>query len=160
MKKVEAYPHKVFDTICRENGWVDTNVEKLDNIAFISIIGTKDVLDHYLKEDGEHWFKEKHPNVLNLEFDDVKEDIEWEGYKAYAITDEQAKQIVEFIEKNLGKQFYIHCRAGVSRSGAIREFIHHNYEYYKDSEGGEHVRPNSTVLAKLNHILWERHFSN
>lgn len=159
MVKVEAYPHNIFDEICKKNNWNDDNVGTLNDKAFISIIGTKDVQEQYLREYHEHWFKENHPNVLNLEFDDVKHDIEFDDYKAYVITNEQAKQIVEFIENNLGKQFFIHCLAGISRSGAVRDFIYRNYDYYKDSEGGEHIRPNVEVLRKLNRVLWNRNFN-
>lgn len=160
MIKVEAYPHARFNQICEDNNWNDENVEDINDVAFISIIGTSDVQREYLHEDLQHWFKSNHSNVLNLEFDDVAHDIVWDDYKAYVITPKQAQEIIDFIEANLGKRFYIHCRAGVSRSGAICDFIKHNYDYYKDSEGGQHIRPNVAVLSALNKILWQQHFSD
>lgn len=158
MKKAAAYPHNIFDEICAQNGWNDANIEDEKDKAFISIICTDDVQNHYLEEKEEHWFKENHSNVLNLEFDDVRQDIEWDDYKAHAITDEQAEDIVNFIENNIEKNIMVHCRAGLSRSGAIEHFIHLNYDWYKDEEDNDYIRPNSTVLAKLNKVLWKRHF--
>lgn len=166
MRKVEAVPQSRFDEICETNHWTDDNVETLTDTAFISIIGTEDVLKYYLHEDEtEHWFKNNHNNVLNLEFDDVDKDIEFHGHKAYAMTDEQAQQVVDFIEKNIGKKILIHCRAGQSRSCAIAVFVLNNYsDIYKWSEcvSDEHNynHPNVDVLAKLNRVLWKKHFEN
>lgn len=151
--KVEAYSQQTFDDICSANGWNDSTVEKLDDKAFISIIDSESVQEYF--EYTEHWFKRNHPNVLNLEFDDVEKDAEI----SHVITESQAKKIVDFIEANLGKQIFVHCQAGISRSGAVCRYIMSNYDYYKDSEGGKHIMPNAEVLRKLNNVLWQRHFS-
>ena len=74
--------------------------------------------------------KKNHINVLNLEFDDVTEDTEFNGHLLKAMTEEQAQKCVDFIENNIGKHIYIHCRAGISRSGAIAKFI---VEFYNEN---------------------------
>ena len=155
-KTVQALSIFDFQEECKKNSWDDSNVENLKNLAFISIITTPDVQKYHLEEDEEHWFKEDHSNVLNLEFDDCNKDREWEGHKAYTISEEQAKKIVEFIEKNLGRNFLIHCRAGISRSGAVAKFISMNYHGY--NLVNDFTRPNQEVLRKLDRILWERHY--
>ena len=134
MAEIKIFSQEAFDEYCVNNGINDDNVEKLDNKAFISIIGTKDIVEKYLEEpDTKHYFKENHNNVLNLEFDDVSEDVEFRGIKALAITSEQCDELVDFIDSNVGKDFYIHCRAGISRSRAVGRFIRecHPYEYWE-----------------------------
>ena len=49
-----------------------------------------------------------------------------DGYEEF--TKEMADDVVKFIEKNIDKDFYIHCSAGISRSQAITKFIHLNYD--------------------------------
>lgn len=153
-----------FDLECEAAGINDSNVENIKDTAFISIIGTPEILESYLNEPNtEHWFKEEHSNVLNLEFDDVSKDRTFEyenGYgekitiHAFAMSKEQAKKCVDFIENNLGKNFKIHCRAGVSRSAAVGEFITQMYEQY------QHIKlmgtPNSGVLADLKNEFYRR----
>jgi predicted protein tyrosine phosphatase len=63
-------------------------------------------------------------NVLKLEFDDVSEKdmSEWNPDNTVFFNETHAKQIHEFIESistNSNKIFYVHCDAGVSRSGAV-----------------------------------------
>ena len=104
---------------------------------------------------GRHHFMENHKNVLNLEFDDVEKDIEVGGYSFKAITDEQAEAIVKFIIDNKGKDFYIHCLAGISRSGAVGTFI---FDFFKDDDtkfvSRPKIRPNIEVLSKLKKNYW------
>ena len=65
-------------------------------------------------------------NVLKLQFDDITEheigSREVEKYDLIFFNQNHAKQIYQFI-KNINddenKPFYIHCDAGVSRSGAV-----------------------------------------
>ena len=170
MQDVRIFSHVDFDDFCEKNNFTDSNIEEMDEIAIISIIGTPEVLEYYLQEPHtEHWFKNNHDNVLNLEFDDVSEDRVFE-YKngldeitkihAFTITDEQAKQIVDFIEKNIGKTFLIHCKAGFSRSPAVGRFIIDYYEEYNKCKGREYVdrvRPNVEVVSKLKKMWREKH---
>lgn len=149
-----------FDDYCEKNHINDGNVEKHTDKAFISIIGTPEVLKDYLQEPHtEHWFKENHPNVLNLEFDDVSKDRVFGDIHAYAITEEQAEKCVNFIEQNIGKTFIIHCRAGMSRSAAISMFLHDFIEGYENIKGREYLKktwPNSDVSAKLKRVWYKK----
>lgn len=51
----------------------------------------------------------------------------------------QAKCLLSFIDKNHDKDFYVHCFAGVSRSGAVAKFINEYHErghmYLEDYNG-------------------------
>ena len=54
-------------------------------------------------------------DVLQIRFWDVEEGIG----KYTPITDKQGKELKEFILKNKGSKFLIHCTAGVSRSAGV-----------------------------------------
>lgn len=158
-KKVIVMSHKEFDEFCKSNGWNDKNVANISNIAFISIIGTKECLKHYLKEeDTQHYFKKNHNNVLNLEFDDLSNDLNWKGHIFKAMTDKQAEKCVKFIEKNQDKTIYVHCRAGVSRSQAFFRFIIDFYDgYYEDCGRKDNpcLSPNAHVVTLLKRAYYK-----
>lgn len=158
-KNAFAYSHQDFDLYCEANGWNDDNVEELTDKAFISIISSEECQKYYLEEDEVHWFKREHPNVINLEFDDITEDIVKDGHKFSAMTEEQAKKIFDFIENNLGKNFSIHCRAGISRSGAVCSFILHMYDdiYIQHFSEMCRMRPNNHVFALLKRCYYEKY---
>lgn len=158
-KTAYAMSHQDFDIMCSTNHWDDSNVEELTDRAFISIVSSEECQKYYLEEDEEHWFKENHPNVLNLEFDDITEDVVYQGHQFSAMTMEQGKQIFDFIEKNVGKNFTIHCRAGVSRSGAVCCFILDMYEdmYIKRFSELVRMRPNIHVLTALKRLYYDKY---
>ena len=137
MKKVEVSSHLRFEEKCKAMGVNDENVEseKFSEYAFIDIIGTRDAIEKYLHEPNtKHWFDREHPNVLNLEFDDVSEkEFEYNGIIFKGFTQEQARKSYEFILNNSNKDFIICCRAGLSRSQAFGNFIHDYFGGY-DSE--------------------------
>lgn len=155
-----AYSYIDFNGMCQDNGWNDFNVESISDKAFISIIGTEECQKYYLEESEEHWFKQNHLNVLNLEFDDISEDMVYHGHKLSALNEKQANELFSFIEKNIGKDFIIHCRAGVSRSQAVASFI--NDMYYENGycEIETHIklkRPNQHVLTSLKHCYYQKY---
>ena len=137
MKKIEVSSHLRFEEKCKAMGVNDENVEseKFSEYAFIDIIGTRDAIEKYLHEPNtKHWFDREHPNVLNLEFDDVSEkEFEYNGIIFKGFTQEQARKSYEFILNNSNKDFIISCRAGLSRSQAFGNFIHDYFGGY-DSE--------------------------
>lgn len=132
--KVLVYSHVEFDELCYKNKWDDDNVDNLKDCAFISIIGTQECQKYYLEEEEYHWFKNNHSNVLNLDFDDIEHDVNWKGHQFKAMTEKDAERIVDFIDDNIGKTFYIHCRAGRSRSQAIFRYITSMYYKIYDEE--------------------------
>jgi len=112
------------------------------NVAVISICTTECVEEHYFKKSGSH--------VLNINFDDIDPDSWFFGNfdpdeasprdyvykypdsdkKLYALNSIQARAIVDFIDANLGCDFYIHCSAGVSRSQGVVRYILDTYDEY------------------------------
>jgi len=155
MRKLYCYSHNDFDMMCEKEGWNDDNIP--DNAAFISICGTPDCQKYYLGEIENHWFNSS-PQVLNLDFDDISTDsIEWHGHIFYGLTIEQAREAVEFIERNKGKDIYIHCRAGQSRSQGFVRYIldcypEFNYETRQDNPCNT---PNIDVVCKLKALFRE-----
>ena len=87
--------------------------------------------------------------VLRLEFDDVESDKFGKPISAV-----QAGLIAAFISKHRGKNFFVHCAAGISRSAAIAVVILELYPEYTDGgwslTGETKVRhPNGLVRSLL-----------
>jgi len=167
---ITVYPHNEFDVFCYKLGLNDDNVEKDTSHVFISIIGTKECLKYYLEEDDTtHWFSKEHPNVLNLEFDDIGQDeIEWKGHIFKGFSDEQAQKAFDFIEKfieeakekgsDARRNFVIHCRAGMSRSQAFGAFLKDFYpEYFTAKYDNLLPHPNKHVYRKLSRCFYKKY---
>lgn len=160
--KVFVYSHVNFDLFCRGKDYNDENVDDVKDTAFISIIGTDDCLKYYNELDTtHHWFSREHDNVINLKFDDVEEDLDYKGYHFKTINEKQAEDLYKFIEKNLGKNFYIHCKAGKSRSQAVFSYIQSMYpNLYKDcvyNIQNPCLTPNQSVVRALKHQFYNEH---
>ena len=162
--KLEVLSHYLFDEKMKQMGFNDENVENT-NMAFISIIGTPECLTYYLDEEKtKHYFKD-HPNILNLDFDDIETDVMYNGHHFKTMRMEDAEKAVDFIEDNINKgveQFYIHCRAGFSRSRAFGEFIYrycleNDIEVEYEDRNDYTTMLNSGVLRRLNHAYWKKH---
>lgn len=136
----------------------DTNVGTKKS-ALIEIMGEQDLLS------APFHFKEDHPNVLRLVFDDIDEPLhvpllgEFVDGREYIpvvpMTEEQGRQIVDFVKANKDAyNFIVHCAAGISRSGAIVKFIN---EYFDGEEWyfrhlNPHTRPNARILNILRRL--------
>lgn len=162
--QIRTYPHEDFNVMCYQRKLDDSNVESVnDTEAFISIIGTKECRKYYLEDETGHWFIDEHSNVLNLEFDDVTDDLVWHGHLFKAMNEEQADKCIDFIEKNKGKNIYVHCKAGISRSGAVSQFIFDFYNkdnIYNESDFeyfNRHIRPNNHVLTLLKRAYYKKY---
>lgn len=148
-KFIKVLPQYIFDEEMHRRGINDENVEVIDDEAFISIINTKECLKHYLEDEGtKHYFSENHSNVINLDFDDLENDFVWHGHLFKAMDEKQAEGLFGFIERNIGKSFTIHCRAGFSRSQAVGAFIKDNY---KDVYTDENTDSSTINRDRLNH---------
>lgn len=132
------------------------------NVAVISIDNT---------ENCEHYF-ETSSNVLNLDFDDI-DPLDWnESFdssialpndyiykgKLIAFTPDLAKMSIDFIEKHIHCDFYLHCSAGISRSQAFVCYIQDVYPQHKweINKCNPPQLPNYHVL----HMLKEAKFKN
>lgn len=165
-KKINVYSQNDFVEKMYRLGLYSYNVNEVkDDKAFISIIGTEECRKYYLEEDTNHWFNNcTEDNVLNLEFDDVnEEEVKWNNIILKGISDRQAELIVKFIEKHKGKNFYISCRAGKSRSQAVARYILDMYgeEYgYNEEESCRKDNPcktpNINVLTKLKRAYYKK----
>jgi len=84
-------------------------------------------------------------NSLQLEF----------GDDSSTFNNEHARQIIDFVEKNKNHPvFYVHCDAGISRSGAVGLWITRylgldETEFY---ERNTRIHPNLYVLDVLNGV--------
>lgn len=164
IKKVYVFSHREFDETMKHNGLTSENVGDDISNAYISITSSDDVNENYLTNPWPHYFDGKSDNVLNISFDDIGEDeLEHRGVKFFGITESQAKQIVDFIEEHKGKNFFIHCRAGRSRSQGIARYIldmyGEGYGYFEDySERLENpcITPNQRVVRMLKREFYKQ----
>lgn len=131
--------------------------------AVISIEGTPGCIEAYLvpvkdDNDNDHLLPGG-PTVFNVRFDDVTKDGEYKGKEIKAITEEQADAMVGFIEDNIGKDFYIHCKAGKSRSQGVATFIIDMYEdnYEMGNLDPMMMTPNREVVRKLKRAYYKKH---
>jgi len=103
-------------------------------------------------------------NILKLEFDDVTEADKEEGLLHF--NENHAKKIHDFINEiptDSKKPFYVHCAAGVSRSGAVGYLMNEWFNKFKtvnriDNEAfqmnNSHIQPNPEVLRVLKKELF------
>ena len=103
-------------------------------------------------------------NILKLEFDDVTEKDQIDDVIHF--NKDHAKQIVNFIKpiNDDGRRiFYVHCDAGVSRSGAVGYMLNEWFNKYielkrVDNESftmnNNHIMPNPEVVRILKDIMF------
>lgn len=89
------------------------------------------------------------PEVLTLRFSDITKPLDYKGQMLYPINKKQTLQLLEFIEKYKDKNFIIHCAAGISRSGAVAQFINETYGHSLKPEFWKVSHPNNYVLYML-----------
>lgn len=90
-----------------------------------------------------------HPNLLILYFHDYYKPLQ----NVILMSDEDAQKIKNFITGNEDK-IYVHCTAGISRSGAVGTFLS---EYFNGKYSKEHkhflnshwLNPNQWVYEKM-----------
>lgn len=151
--KVVVLDKGSFDYTMQNKGITDETVESWKKAFFISINDTQGTpeIPH---------FKADKNNVKVMFFDDVEEDLNHPKYGIIkAFTEQQAADLLDFIEKNKDKQLcMVHCAAGVSRSGAVGHFISDYFEqdYDQFKKTNPYVHPNMKVLQLLNREVRKR----
>lgn len=152
--KVKVFSKPGFNQLMQNHGIDDNNVEGLKDLAIISI---NDTHGNW----SVSWFDQDHPNVLRLWFDDIEKDLQISPTnpdKCLAFTPEQSKQVFDFINLNYGKNFFVHCSAGISRSGAVGAFIndYHGWDRSKFEKDNPYIHPNARVSRMLNNKVWKQ----
>jgi protein tyrosine phosphatase len=150
-----------FDHTMMENKLNDSNVEKWDQYAFISIIDhTEEDLDFYsdlFKCSKTHFFKKDHKNVLNLEFDDIED-----PQLGVPFDEDLAKKVINFLDKlpKTVNTIVIHCMAGISRSGGVGEFVsdYFGFDFNKFQKTNPQVKPNIRVRRILNNMAFRKNY--
>ena len=167
MKHIYVYSHIDFDDMMKIMSLDSSNVGLEDDKAFISITASKNVIEAQLEEYRAHYFDGKSNNVLNIEFDDIATDHEFfYGIKCLGINETQAKTLFDFIEENKGKNFYIHCMAGRSRSQGVCRYIldmyGEEYGYTEESCRKENpcTTPNMYVVSMLKREYYKNNYKD
>lgn len=132
-----------------------------EDIAYISIGESEDCVTYNGYNDYCHYL-ENSDTVLNVDFDDVDVDMEDCEYNIKAITEEQSKEIYDFIVRNLGKHIVVHCRAGRSRSqGIVRVVLDMFPDTYKEcylNKINPCTTPNMEVVRKIKRCCYDNIF--
>ena len=122
--EVSVLNEKEFIDLLNKNPITSENTHKFSNTMFISILDTdkKPVLPNT-------------GNYLNLSFDDVEKNVPGVA-KTMSIKD--AQKLNGFITMNKSKKkCFIHCSAGISRSGSLGKYIvdelKGNLNFFKDN---------------------------
>ena len=154
-----------FKRTMQNNDLYDSNIEMRTDLAVISIGNSFDddlADDIFANGPSSHWFKRRHRNVLNLDFDDIAAPDEWKNLKKcdqYILFDDDlARRIVEFVEENRNAAVWIvHCSAGVSRSGAVskwlKDWLQVRYGIDANNVDGRYASPNPYVLMILDRLM-------
>lgn len=108
--RVDVLSKDEFHSMIVKNGLNEAIVSSIPKTIFVSIM-----------DSGNKPFLRNNSNYLNLEFDDVKDDIPGE---AKTLSAKQAREFNKFLRLNKGaRRCFIHCSAGVSRSGSLGQYI-------------------------------------
>lgn len=142
---IRVLSHREFDDLMIENGITDENVGDF-SICVISIIGSSSA-------DRQSYFSNNSDNVLITKFDDVEETHIDKTPDSLLISLEQSMEIVSFLSRNKDKkQLYVHCAAGISRSGAVGMFANDFFgteDYFTFINNNKAIKPNVTILSRL-----------
>ena len=163
-KHLNVYSIIDFYNIMEQLQLSDDNVSDHTDIAIVSICNIDKELLGAINAElvyERHYFKENHDNVINLDFDDISGYTEmYYGKKLYGLKDDDAERLEEFIDKNIGRNFYIHCTAGMSRSQGVARFILDMYpqmEYITRSENPCKT-PNYHVVTLLKKMFYRKYY--
>lgn len=138
------------------------NLPRLESYPNIAAISIRQSVGHPVGDD--YALAPDSPKFLSLFFDDCGPAFHtcgfdnWEGQKPF--TEEQAKQVLDFVEQlPEDTLLWVHCQAGISRSGAIGSFISANYTNVNQAGwSAKHswIRPNSHVYSLLRREMYKR----
>jgi len=124
-----------------------------ENTAAISIIETQQCQDYYKRKEP-HPLPSSDENVFNAVFDDINTDtFSYDGCTFTGLLEDQARKLALFIDRQVkeGRDIYVHCRAGKSRSQGVIDYIKTVYqgidwELRKDNPC---LTPNAQVKSAL-----------
>ena len=117
------------------------------DVFYLSINNPNDEDKTPIREDSD--------TFKSMWFYDIDEDIydEVKDFTYKTISDEQVDELYDFIMKNKDKKnFVVHCTAGVSRSGAVGEFVNDLFgiPYAEFRKQNPNIIPNTYIKKKLN----------
>ena len=165
MTEIHTLSAADFKHTMKNNDLYDSNIEMRTDLAVISIGNSfEDDLadDIYANGPSSHWFKYRHRNVLNLDFDDIAAPDEWKNLSkcsGYVLFDDSmAHMIVDFVSQNSeASTWIVHCSAGVSRSGAVskwlKDWLEIKYGIEAKNVDGRYATPNPYVLMILDRLF-------
>lgn len=125
------------------------NIEKSDKKIFYASI---------LEPDNTNTIRPDSENFKSFWFHDIDEDIvdEEKGIVYNKASDEQLNSIIDFVEENKAMDYFIvHCTAGISRSGAVGEFVNDFFgeeDYNTFKRNNPQIIPNTYIKNRLREL--------
>lgn len=89
-------------------------------------------------------------DILYMQFDDIEDDS-WHGWKG--IDDAQAREIAKFILYHTGKDIWVHCFAGISRSAGVVVAVCRAFPEYIAEDQSAWDLPNKRVASMVHKYL-------
>lgn len=178
MAKLLAYSKTRFNQIAEDNGWTYNFIP--DGVAIISICEPYsencNEWEHLFEHDGRQVYNLNIPDIDPLLFEEILKNttsdkckiyelenhkdfwiFEKNGNKQYCFNPDEAFGLAYFIVRNAGKDFYIHCAAGLSRSQGVVKAILKNYpEFYNQSSLNQNNLPNDEISNKWIEYLLDK----
>ncbi len=98
---------------------------------------------------------DKYPNI-RIPFWDITCPLSYRDETIYPPTIEDARKIIALIKQFQDKSFIVNCEAGISRSGAVAQFLE-DMGWYWPFYFKQLSHPNSTLLKHLKEqwLKWE-----
>ena len=150
---------RLFNEFMTYNAIDDDNVESQDMLIIsINEFFKNETLFNDKYSVRSH-FKRQHSNVLIEHFGDYREDyikrcMENKLPTFGFFNEHKAKRMYEFMLKNKDKSLAVlHCGAGISRSGAVGQFLWENFgtvSYEDFKRKNKKIDPNKHILRLLN----------
>ena len=150
--KVTVLNYNDFWEMREKNSINDETVETYEDTLFISIL---DSANWFAKRQ----FQEDHKNVLTLQFDDVLHDGEpspTNNIDTRAFDNTDGNKVMKFLDDNQDAEFcVVHCAAGISRSGAIGQFVNDYFggDYAMFKQRNPQIMPNEMIVMMLNRLM-------
>ena len=169
MAKLLCYSKETFERVADDNWWAYSYVP--DDVAIISICEpyseSNDLWEHKFEHDGVRVYNMNIPDIDSLKLSALLKDsngdkriyevpfheevwvYEENGKKYYPLNPDEAFGLANFIVNNQGKDFYIHCSMGMSRSQGVVKAILKNFpEFYNQASLNQNNLPEDEYVNK------------
>lgn len=154
--KIRVLSKNHFDMILPKMELSEENAIRDKSKAFISILNSDTPNSSYFRNEARNILKLVFDDITREELDRLKKRGDRQVENLILFNKEHADKIIEFLETNKDiETLFVHCSAGVSRSGAVGTFANDLYgeqTFFEFCNSNPIIRPNSFILATLRRV--------